>query len=86
MCQSGLMVRMSVNGGTRTAVSAKLIFRANAKGMRKNTRRYSMGGPMISHLPYRASQPPVREFSDAVLARGSCGSMAPPLMRGYLGA
>ena len=53
MCQSGLIDRMSVNGGTRTAVSAKLIFSANANGMRKNTSRNSSGGRMMSHLPWR---------------------------------
>jgi hypothetical protein len=58
MCQSGLMDRISVNGGTRTAVSAKLIIRANAKGMRKKTSRYSIGGKMMSHLPLRFSHSP----------------------------
>src|SRR6185312_4213497 len=42
---------MSVNGGTRAATSAKLIFRANANGTRKNTRRNNSGGRMISQRP-----------------------------------
>src|SRR5277367_2414910 len=64
MCQSGLTDRMSVNGGTRTAVSAKLMPRANPNGMRKKTNRKSSGGRMMSHLPCR--------FSHA--ARGARGS------------
>ena len=58
MCQSGPTIRMSRKGGTRTAVSEKLISNANANGMRKNTNRNSSGGPMISQLPYRLSQNP----------------------------
>jgi hypothetical protein len=37
-----------VNGGTRTAVWAKLIFRARAKGIRKNISRKTSGGRMRS--------------------------------------
>jgi hypothetical protein len=56
MCQSGEIDTMSVKGGTRTAVSAKLILSANANGMRKNTSKNSSGGRMMSHLPCRFSQ------------------------------
>src|SRR5271170_1531143 len=67
MCQSGLTDRISVNGGTLTAVSAKLITKAKAKGMRKKTIRNSSGGKMMSHLPRRFSQwPPI--------ARGAIGA------------
>ena len=43
------------DGGTRSAVSDRLIFRANPNGTRKNTSRYNSGGRMINHLPYRLS-------------------------------
>jgi hypothetical protein len=43
MCQSGLTDRISVKGGIRTAVSAKLILKANPNGMRKKTDRKSRG-------------------------------------------
>src|SRR5271170_1619118 len=55
MCQSGLTDRMSVNGGTRTAVSAKLMTKANPKGMKKNISRNSRGGKIRSHFPWRSS-------------------------------
>jgi hypothetical protein len=54
MCQSALLDRMSVKGGTRTAVSAKLMLRANPKGMRKKTSRNNSGGRIMSHFPQRA--------------------------------
>src|SRR5271170_1653226 len=58
MCQSGLTDRISVNGGTRTAVSAKLMTNANPKGMRKKINRKSSGGKIMSHFPWRFSQSP----------------------------
>ena len=42
---------MSVKGGMRAATSAKLIFNANANGMRKNTSRNNSGGRMMSQRP-----------------------------------
>jgi hypothetical protein len=44
-----------VKGGTRTAVSAKLIPKANPNGMRKKTNRKSSGGKIMSHFPWRSS-------------------------------
>src|SRR5215472_11597250 len=48
---SGLTVSRFVNGGTCTALSAKLILKAKANGMRKNTARYRSGGRMMSQRP-----------------------------------
>src|ERR1700692_3366806 len=58
MCQSGLTDRISVKGGTRTAVSAKLILKAKPKGMRKKTTRKSSGGKIMSHFARRFSHSP----------------------------
>jgi len=55
----GSEVAVSVANGTLTAVSAKLMTKANANGMRKKTRRNSNGGRMISHLPWRFSHSPL---------------------------
>jgi hypothetical protein len=41
----------SVNGGTLGALSAKLILKAKANGMRKNTSRKRSGGRMMSQRP-----------------------------------
>ena len=48
--------RISLKGGTRTAVSAKLILSAKANGIRKNINKYNNGGRMMNHLPLRCSQ------------------------------
>ena len=70
-CQSAPTEMMSVNGGILTAVSAKLMTRANAKGMRKKTSRNSSGGRMMSHLPWRLSHSPVRGPRSASIMRAT---------------
>jgi hypothetical protein len=43
-----------------------------------------MGGPMISHFPYRISQfAPARDLAGWTLVTGSSGSTAVPIMPGY---
>lgn len=64
-CQSGPTDRMSVKGGTRTAVSAKLITSENANGTRKKTKRYRSGGTMISHSACRLIRSPYALRSEA---------------------
>jgi hypothetical protein len=55
MWPSAVCVKMSVKGGTRGAVSARLILKANANGIRKKTVRNSSGGRMMSQRPGRSS-------------------------------
>ena len=64
---------MSVNGGTLTAVSAKLISNAKPNGMRKKIIRNSSGGKMMSHLPRRFSQSP--PIARAAIGAGMSSAM-----------